>query len=189
MKETSFDIINLPYSMYVALSDEKKKEIDFILSYSDIEEKDYYSTTKLEDREFGFVKQLMECFINDELEELAKLIFSLPEYDEKKILSEPIWKVLISMKFLVCKINELIEIEGQMLTPSVQGEDYSGYIEQVDFSMFNNEYTQTRELANNDILKFEEIRKQPYKNCLVELIYRQKQNDLEKLIMNSKKNK
>ena len=53
--------------------------------------------------------------------------------------------------------------------------------------MFDGEYVQTRELADKDITKFEAIRNLPYKNCLIELIYRQKESDLEKLILKTQK--
>lgn len=179
--------INIPYSIYCLLPEEQKFEVDFLVQYSNLEDKDYFCEIPLEERSFGFVKELMSAFIENDTIEIANLIFSLKEYDEKIISSAPAWKSIKTMQYIANKVNELILVENQMLTPQVQDNKYKGFIEQIDFSVFSQEYTQVRELAHNDITKFEEIRKLPYKSCLIELIYLQKQNDLDRLIMKSTK--
>lgn len=179
--------INIPYALYCMLSEEQKFEIDFLVQYSNLEDKDYFSEIQLEERSFGFVKELMSSFIDGNTEEVAELIFSLSEYNREKISAEPAWKVLKTIQFIAKKINELILVENEMLTPLIQDDKYKMYIDQVDFSVFSSEYTQVRELAHGDITKFEAIRNLPYQSCLIELIYLQKQSDLDKLIMSSKK--
>lgn len=179
--------INVPYFFYLSLDEKKRYEIDFQVSYSNLEVKDYFCEIPLEDRSFGFVKDLMSFYAENEVEEIMKLFFSLPEYEEKEIMQAPAWKSILTIQNLFDKIESLINIEVQMLTPAVPNDKYAAQIEQIDFSMFTNEYTQTRELAGKDITKFEEVRNLPYKNCLIELTYRQKESDLERLVMNTKK--
>lgn len=177
--------INIPYSVYGILPEDDKFQVDFIVEYSNLEEKDYFSNIPLEGREFGFVKGLMQYFIDGRFDDLMKELFSLPDYDETKVLSAPAWKVILTLKYIATKLNNLLLVESKMLTPMVNDGKYDDFIAQVDFSMFNTEYNQVRELAKGDILKFDEIRKLPYDKCIVELIYIQKQNDLDKLIMKS----
>ncbi len=177
-----FDI-EIPYLAYTMLDERSKFEIDFVINYSHLEEKDYFSEIELEDRNFGFVKSLMASFSNGDNEEVMKLLFTLPEYDEKVFSISPAWKVILTIQYIGNKIAELIKIENEMLSSQVQDNKYSGQIEQIDFSLFDTEYIQLRELANKDITKFDEIRSLPYARCLIELIYRQKEADLEKLIM------
>lgn len=184
MKFEDIDI-NIPYAIYCVLGEKDKFDIEFCVQYSNLESKDYFSKTPLEEREFGKIKELISFFTKGEIEEMLSTLFTIEDYEEEKFKFAPVWKVLKTLEFLFEKISNLMKIENEMLTPMVQDDKYKCFIEQVDFSMFDNEYTQVRELANGDITKFDEIRKQPYANCLVELIYLQKQNDLDRLIMNS----
>lgn len=179
--------INVPYCFYLNLDESKRYEIDFQINYSNLEEKDYFCDVPLEDRSFGTVKDLMTYYAEQDIKNVLATIFSLPEYDESEIMKAPAWKAILTVQHLLNKIEDLINIEIKMLTPAVQNDKYAAQIEQIDFSIFTNEYTQTRELANKDITKFEEVRNLPYKNCLIELAYRQKESDLEKLIMSTKK--
>lgn len=181
-----FDI-NVPYYAYAEMGEREKFEIDFVINYSNLEEKDYFSETPLEDRPFRDVKALMAAFSGNDAEEFAKVLFSMPDYDEKKMMNAPAWKSILSIQAITNNLINLINIENEMLTSKVPDNKYAGQIEQIDFSMFDGEYVQTRELADKDITKFEAIRNLPYKNCLIELIYRQKESDLEKLILKTQK--
>lgn len=184
MMDDNYEIdINIPYFFYSTLDEKRRFEIDFVINYSNLEEKDYFSDIELEDRSFSFVKSLMDSFMNDDFQDVMKALFTLPEYDEKKFSTSPAWKVILTIQYLTKKIADLIKIENEMLVSKVQDNKYNGQIEQIDFSMFDSEYMQVRELSNKDITKFEEIRKLPYKSCLIELIYRQKEADLDRLIM------
>ena len=177
--------INIPYGIYETLSENDRFQIDFIIEYGNIESKDYFSSIPLEEREFGFVKEMMQYFVNGKFDEIVKMLFGLPEYDVKTISKAPTWKVIVTLKFITDKIAKLSAIENKMLTPLNPDGKYDDYLAQVDFSMFNTEYIQVRDLAGGDILKFYEIRKLTYNKCIVELIYKQKQSDLDNLIMKS----
>ena len=177
--------INIPYGIYETLSENDRFQIDFIIEYGNIESKDYFSSIPLEEREFEFVKEMMQYFDDGKFDEIVKMLFGLPEYDVKTISMAPAWKVIVTLKFITGKIAKLSTIENKMLTPLNPDGKYDDYLAQVDFSMFNTEYIQVRDLAGGDILKFDEIRKLPYNKCLVELIYKQKQSDLDNLIMKS----
>ena len=179
--------IDVPFLTYTGMSEKERFDIEFVINYSNLEEKDYFSETSLEDRSFGFVKSLMGAFMNDEMDEMMKILMSLSDYAEHKITSAPAWKVILTLQFITKKVSDLIAIENEMLTSKVQDNKYVGQIDQIDFSMFDAEYVQTRELANKDITKFEAIRALPYKSCLIELIYKQKESDLDRLIMKSMK--
>lgn len=179
--------INVPYFFYLSLDESKRYEVDFQVTYSNLEVKDYFCEVPLEDRSFGTVKELMTYYADKDVESILNVLFSLPEYDKQEIMHAPAWKAILTIQNFFDKIENLINIEVQMLTPAVTNDKYAAQIEQIDFSIFTNEYTQTRELAGKDITKFEEIRQLPYKNCLIELTYRQKESDLEKLVMSTKK--
>lgn len=175
--------IDTTYAEYALLSEDDRFGYDFQVQYGNLARKDYFSSLSLEKRPFGVVKELMSSLKKGDLEALVTSVTNIEDYAIDVIVKEPAYKFIITLEIIIEKLKSLMEMEKTMLTPSVQGKDYSSQLEQVDFSMFSTEYVQTRELANNDILKFEEVRKIPYEECFVELLYRQKQDDFEKLIV------
>ena len=123
-------------------------------------------------------------------EELILKIYEIDEYAEDKIVNLPFWKVILTFRFLLEHIVKLIKIENDILqskVPSLQ--DYSDKIAYVDFSVFPNYYAQLRTLALNDITKFKAIKQMKYSDCVVELLYLAKENDLQRLIDNQNRQK
>lgn len=185
MKKNLFTA-ELEYLIYLSLPKECQETVNMTLD--NYEEKDYLSEIPLEERDFITVKELMECLINNNLEGFGERLSRLEEYSNEKIYNKKTYEVLLTMKYLIGHTIKLIEVEDKMLPSKIPSKhDYSSYVERVDFMVFPHYYSQLRTLAGNDILKFDAIKKLKYSDCFVELLYISKDNDLEKLIMNSMK--
>lgn len=175
--------VNIPYAAYLVLTQEAKDSIDFQIQYGGLEEKDYFTDKQIVDRSFGEVKMLQNDLSEQDYDKLFKDILTFPEY--KDFPKEYCWKVLLTFANIINQIAETIKMENEMLVSQVPHKhDYTAEMEQVDFSMFDREFNQLYELSDGDILKFDRIREQSYQRCFVMLLYRQKQNDFETLVMN-----
>ena len=184
---TTINVANITFGEYIQLSETAKSDYDFAVKYGDFEIKDYISDVNLEDRSFEVVKNLMD---SENEEELISKIYEIEEYNEDKIVNLPFWKVILTFRYLIEHIVKLIKIENDVLQSKVPSfTDYSDKIAYIDFSMFPNYYSQLRLLAQNDITKFEEIKQMKYSDCIVELLYLTKENDLQKLIDNQNRQK
>ena len=100
------------------------------------------------------------------------------------ILGMKAWQVILSFRKILHDIENLLEIENNTLVSQFPSE-FSGLAEQVDFSAFNTEYFQLNDLAAGDITKFETIRKMPYLECFIQLLYIFKNNEFEKMVTKS----
>lgn len=176
---------DIKYSEYLSLSDKEKSEVDFWITYGTYKHKDYISTIALEDRPFIDIKLLEIALLNNNIDEFSKIVGEWKDFGEKRLCNRKTYEVIITFKYIIDKIMNFINMENEMLVSKVSGTDYSQYTEQVDFSMFPNYYSQIRTLADGDITRFEEIKQCKYSDCLTELIYRQKEDDLHKLINKS----
>ena len=183
--------IDINYAKYSLMSDSFKEEYQFTLDYmkNAPEVKDYFSEKDISDLEFIQVKMMQECITNRDMEGLYEQITSLPQYSQEKLMNAMAYEVILTFKYIVERISQITELEGEMLKSCAPGDDYTNIVEQVDFSVFPAYYTQMRELADGDITRFEQIKHIKYSDCLVELIYRQKQADFEKLVMRSQMKK
>ena len=187
MEQTTINIANITFGEYMLLDETAKYDYDFAVKYGDFEIKDYVSDISLEDRSFEVVKNLMD---SENEEELITKIYEIDEYTEDKIVNLPFWEVILTFRFLIEHIVKLIKIENDVLQSKVPSfVDYSDKIAYVDFSMFPNYYTQLRLLAKDDITKFNEIKQMKYSDCVVELLYLAKENDLQKMIDNQNRQK
>lgn len=178
--------INTTYEKFVNLSEEDKFGYTFQVQYGKFEKKDYFSEIPLEKRSFGEIKDLMSAASEGEYQFIQQ-VMKIDDYSLPKILKRPAYEFIKTLEFISDKIVAFVEMENTQLVQQVHGKDYSSQLEQVDFSCFSDEYIQLRELANQDITKLEEIRKLPYETCFVELLYRTKQTDFERLVMQSNK--
>jgi ABC-type methionine transport system ATPase subunit len=184
---TTINIANITFGEYMQLSEIAKMDYDFAIKYGDLEIKDYVSDISLEDRSFETVKNLMD---SENEEELIVKIYEIEEYDEDKIVNLPFYQVILTFRYLIEHIVKLIKIENDILQSKVPSfTDYSDKISYIDFSMFPNYYSQLILLAQNDITKFEAIKKMKYSDCIVELLYSNKENDLQKMIDNQNRQK
>ena len=187
MEQTTVNIANITFGKYIKLDETAKSDFDFAVKYGDFEIKDYVSNISLEDRSFEVVKNLMD---SENEEELISKIYEIDEYTEDKIVNLPFWKVILTFRYLLEHIVKLIKIENDVLASKVPSYvDYSDKIAYIDFGMFPNYYTQLRLLSQNDITKFEAIKQMKYSDCIVELLYLNKENDLQKMIDNQNRQK
>lgn len=187
MEQTTINIANITFGEYIKLDEIAKMDYDFAVKYGYFEIKDYISDVSLEDRSFELVKHLMD---SENEEELIAKIYEIDEYAEDKIVKLPFWQVIITFRYLIEHIVKLIKIENDILQSKVPSyTDYSDKIAYIDFSMFPNYYTQLRALAKDDITKFEAIKQMKYSDCIVELLYLNKENDLQKMIDNQNRQK
>ena len=178
--------INTSYAEFMKLNEEDKFGYTFQVTYGKFEKKDYFSSIPLEKRSFGEIKDLMAAASDGEYSFIEQLM-TISDYSLENILPRPAYEWIKTLEFISEKIVNFVEMEQTQLVPQVPGKDYSSQMEQVDFSFFSEEYIQLRELANQDITKIDEIRKLPYETCFVELLYRTKQTDFERLVMQSNK--
>lgn len=183
------DVEKILYSDYIKLNDNEKYFFDFCLNYSKDKEKfsvkDYFSSTPIEERSFIFVKEANELLQNNDFENLYKHFANLPEYSNEIFYTSPAYKVILTLKYFITRLRELQQMENEILISKFPDSAVSNCIEQIDFSMFGTYYGEIRELAGNDITKFEEVKKLKYCDCFIELAYRTKLNDVERLVAKS----
>ena len=179
--------IDIAYNQYVTMSEEKKRDYIFLVDFGifdgeKLKEDDYIYGKPLAELPFEKVKSFMALYTTGDTQQIMEDI--MEEQGLEYILKMKAWMVILSFRKILHDIENLIEIENNTLVSQFPSE-YGGLMEQVDFSMFNQEYFQLNDLADGDITKFEEIRKLPYKECFVQLLYIFKNNEFEKAVTKS----
>lgn len=179
--------IDIAYNQYVTMSEEKKRDYIFLVDFGKfngekLKEDDYIYGKPLSELSWGKVKTFMTLYSTGDTQQIMQDI--MDELGLEFILCMKAWQVILSFRKILHDIEKLVEIENNTLTSQFPSE-YGGLAEQVDFSMFNQEYFQLNDLAGGDITKFDTIRKMPYKECFVQLLYIFKNNEFEKAVTKS----
>ena len=179
--------IDITYNQYVTMSEEKKRDYIFLIDFGifdgeKLKEDDYIYGKPLSELPFEKVKNFMTLYAAGDIQQIMQEI--MDEKGLEYILGLKAWAVILSFRKILHDIENLLDIEDRMLTSQFPSE-YGGLLEQVDFTMFNTEYFQLNDLAGGDITKFDTIRKMPYKECFVQLLYIFKNNEFEKAVTKS----
>lgn len=181
--------INSTYEDYVRLSEEQQQDYIFLMDYGTFNgekliKSNYLSDKPLQDYSWEFVKTLMRMYGGGDIRGCIMYLFEHAGWAD--YMSTEAWKVILSIRTVIGEIEKLIRIEDSSLT-SIFPAEHTAQMEQVDFSMFDQEYFQLNDLAGGDITKFEAIKKLPYKDCFVQLLYIFKNNEFQKSVMSSMK--
>lgn len=179
--------IDIIYSQYVAMSEDKKRDYIFLIDFGifdgeKLKEEDYIYGKPVSELPFENVKSFMTLYAAGDIQQIMQDI--MDELGLEYILGMKAWQVILSFRKILRDIEKLIEIENNTLVSQFPSE-FSGLAEQVDFSAFSTEYFQLNDLAGGDITKFDTIRKMPYKECFVQLLYIFKNNEFEKAVTKS----
>lgn len=179
--------INIPYSTYICLPEKEQRDYLFLMDFckfngNKLTEADYLYDNTLADRPWEKVKTLMSLYAGRKIDDIMEQI--IEDIGLERIMKTEAWRVIMTLRHTIHSIENLINIENNTLVSS-QPSEYTGLMEQVDFSMFNQEYVQLNDLAGGDITKFDTIRKMPYKDCFVQLLYIFKNNEFQKLVSKS----
>lgn len=169
------------------MSEDKKRDYIFLVDFGifdgkKLTEEDYIYGKPLAELPFEKVKSFMTLYTTGDIQQIMQEI--MDERGLEYILGMKAWEVILGFRKILHDIENLIDIENRMLASQFPSE-YGGLMEQVDFSMFNQEYFQLNDLAGGDITKFDIIRKMPYKECFVQLLYIFKNNEFEKAVTKS----
>ena len=179
--------IDITYNQYVTMSEDKKRDYIFLIDFGKfngekLKEDDYIYGKPLSELPWGKVKTFMTLYATGDTQQIMQ--DTMDELGLEYILGMKAWRVILSFRKILHDIENLIDIENRMLVSQFPSE-YSGLLEQVDFSMFNQEYFQLNDLAGGDITKFDTIRKMSYKECFIQLLYIFKNNEFEKVVTKS----
>ena len=179
--------IDIAYNQYVTMSEEKKRDYIFLIDFGifdgeKLKEDDYIYGKPMSELPFEKVKSFMTLYAAGDIQQIMQDI--MDEKGLEFILCMKAWQVILSFRKILHDIENLIDIENRTLVSQFPSE-FSGLAEQVDFTMFNQEYFQLNDLAGGDITKFDTIRKMPYKECFVQLLYIFKNNEFEKMVTKS----
>ena len=179
--------IDIAYNQYVTMSEDKKRDYIFLVDFGifdgkKLKEDDYIYGKPVSELPFEKVKSFMTLYVVGDIQQIMQDI--MDELGLEFILGMKAWMVILAFRKILHDIEKLVEIENNTLVSQFPSE-FSGLAEQVDFTMFNQEYFQLNDLAGGDITKFEEIRKMPYKECFVQLLYIFKNNEFEKAVTKS----
>ena len=179
--------IDIAYNQYVTMSEDKKRDYIFLIDFGifdgeKLKEDDYIYGKPLAELPWGTVKTFMTLYSAGDIQQIMQEI--MDELGLEHILGMKAWQVILSFRKILRDIEKLIDIENNTLTSQFPSE-YGGLMEQVDFSAFSQEYIQLNDLAGGDITKFESVRKMPYKECFVQLLYIFKNNEFEKAVTKS----
>ena len=169
------------------MPEDKKRDYIFLVDFGifngeKLKEEDYIYGKPLSELPWGKVKTFMTLYATGDTQQIMQDI--MDELGLEYILEMKAWMVILSFRKILHDIEKLIDIENNTLVSQFPSE-YGGLMEQVDFSMFNQEYFQLNDLAGGDITKFDTIRKMPYKECFVQLLYIFKNNEFEKAVTKS----
>lgn len=169
------------------MPEDKKRDFLFLVDFGifngeKLKEGDYIYGKPLAELPFEKVKTFMTLYSTGETGQIMEEI--MDEKGLEYILNMKAWQVILAFRKILHDIENLINIENNTLVSQFPSE-YGGLMEQVDFSMFNQEYIQLNDLAGGDITKFDIIRKMPYKECFVQLLYIFKNNEFEKAVTKS----
>lgn len=179
--------IDIIYNQYVTMSEDKKRDYIFLIDFGKfngekLKEDDYIYGKPLAELPWGKVKTFMTLYSTGDTQQIMQEI--MDELGLEFILNMKAWQVILSFRKILRDIENLLNIENNTLVSQFPSE-FSGLAEQVDFSAFNTEYFQLNDLAGGDITKFETIRKMPYKECFVQLLYIFKNNEFQKMVTKS----
>ena len=179
--------IDIAYNQYVTMSEDKKRDYIFLVDFGifdgkKLKEDDYIYGKPVSELPFEKVKSFMALYAAGDIQQIMQEI--MDELGLEFILDMKAWQVILSFRKILRDIENLIDIENRTLVSQFPSE-FSGLAEQVDFSMFNQEYFQLNDLADGDITKFDTIRKMSYKECFVQLLYIFKNNEFEKSVTKS----
>ncbi len=179
--------INITYGEYLGLLEDEQQDYLFLMDYGKFNDKklvkfNYMSNKALQDYSWDFVKSLMRKYSNKDIGGCIKYIFENAGWEN--YMKVEAWRVIMSVRAVLDDVEKLITMENNALTSQFPSE-YASQMEQVDFSMFDQEYFQLNDLAGGDITKFETIKNMPYKDCFVQLLYIFKNNEFQKLVMKS----
>ena len=169
------------------MSEDKKRDYIFLVDFGifdgeKLKEDDYIYGKPLSELPFEKVKNFMTLYAAGDIQQIMQEI--MDELGLEFILDMKAWQVILSFRKILRDIENLIDIENRTLVSQFPSE-FSGLAEQVDFTMFNQEYFQLNDLAGGDITKFDTISKMPYKECFVQLLYIFKNNEFEKAVTKS----
>ena len=169
------------------MPEEKKRDYIFLIDFGKfngekLKEDDYIYGKPLAELSFEKVKSFMTLYTTGDIQQIMQEI--MDEKGLEYILGMKAWAVILSFRKILHDIENLIDIENNTLVSPYPSE-YGGLAEQVDFSMFNQEYFQLNDLTGGDITKFDTIRKMQYKECFVQLLYIFKNNEFEKAVTKS----
>lgn len=179
--------IDITYNQYVTMSEDKKRDYIFLIDFGKfngekLKEDDYIYGKPVSELPWGKVKTFMTLYATGDIQQIMQEI--MDELGLEFILGMKAWAVILSFRKILHDIENLIDIEDRMLVSQYPSE-YGGLLEQVDFTMFNQEYFQLNDLAGGDLTKFDTIRKMPYKECFIQLLYIFKNNEFEKAVTKS----
>ena len=179
--------IDIAYNQYVTMPEDKKRDYIFLVDFGKfngekLSSDDYIHGKPLAELPFEKVKSFMALYTTGDIQQIMQEI--MDEKGLEFILEMKAWQVILSFRKILHDIENLIDIENRMLV-SLYPSEFSGLAEQVDFTMFNQEYFQLNDLAGGDITKFETIRKMSYKECFIQLLYIFKNNEFEKMVTKS----
>ena len=179
--------IDITYNQYVTMSEDKKRDYIFLVDFGKfndekLPEDDYIYGKPLAEHSWGKVKSFMTLYTSGDIQQIMQEI--MDEQGLEYILGMKAWMVILSFRKILHDIENLIDIENRMLVSQFPSE-YGGLLEQVDFTMFNQEYFQLNDLAGGDLTKFDTIRKMSYKECFIQLLYIFKNNEFEKAVTKS----
>ena len=169
------------------MSEEKKRDYIFLVDFGifdgeKLKEDDYIYGKPMSELPFEKVKSFMTLYAAGDIQQIMQDI--MDELSLEFILGMKAWQVILSFRKILHDIENLLDIENRTLVSQFPSE-FSGLAEQVDFSMFNQEYFQLNDLADGDITKFERISNIPYKECFIQLLYIFKNNEFEKMVTKS----
>lgn len=179
--------IHITYGEYITLPEEKQQDYVFLMDYGKFNgeklvKANYMSDKPLQDYSWEFVKTLMRMYGGGDIYGCVEYLFEHAGWGD--YMQTEAWKVILSVRMVLDEIEKLIRIENNSLTSQFFAEHLM-QMEQVDFSMFDQEYFQLNDLAGGDITKFEMIKNLQYKAAFVQLLYIFKNNEFEKAVMKS----
>jgi len=128
---------------------------------------------------FGLVKDIQQDLADGNVNLEKQIEYLVRIKEGLDIYNCYLDEVTKTSSYLIEKIIELTEIEGEMLSSNSYN-DENGLEEYYDKLAKLGVILQIRSLANNDVTKFEDIRNTNYQTCFLELYTRNIESEIHK---------
>lgn len=168
---------NISFVKYVSLKD--RAQYDYYLRYGNLKSEDLFKLGDFMDQDFGFVKDMQEHLTHSGLswqifiEEMAKK----SKKTKKHIANMPLFNLEQARLFIKEEIKKIIRLESENLGHQASNEEQQAGIEK--FSKYR-AFLQFDNLANGDITRHSEVRKQKYSLCFAKLMLDADRAEFEK---------
>lgn len=178
IRSQKYEFKNISLFDYLRLKDQS--EVNYILTYSRKFNLpiDTINIGDLKEKPFGIIKDIQyDLAYGMSLDNLINYVVSLSGKNKNEVMQMGVIQFWQLKSYIIDEITTISELENNGLNRELEMDEEKAGIDR--FSKYG-AYLQFRDLANNDILKIDEVKKKKWIDCFLELRLRKEIADYEK---------